>query len=231
MLLEVMTGMQRQHRRLHWTPSPMVVATGRDEDVGMSLHRFTRREVGAVIRVLVVDDHPTMRAGLHVCLRGEPGLVPVGAADSADTAMAAARSLRPDVVLLDLHLPGGGGLHVTRLLKAEPRPPRVLIFTAFADDALLVPALIAGADGVLGKEAGSEILIETIRKVHAEGCVLAPPNLRQLHAAMASLEAEEHSIVAMLLAGVSVPEIAATLRVDPDVLDERLGHMLFRLQP
>ena len=183
-----------------------------------------------MIRVLVVDDHPTMRAGLRVCLRGEPGLVPVGAADSADTAVAAAQSLRADVVLLDLHLPGGGGLVVTRRLKAGSRPPRVLIFTAFADDALLVPALIAGADGLLGKEAGSEILFEAIRRIHAEGCRLPPPTLRQVHAAMASLEAEERSIAAMLLAGVSERDIAATLRVDPDALEERLQRMLVRLQ-
>ncbi len=183
-----------------------------------------------MIRVLVVDDHPTMRAGLRVCLRGEPGLVPVGVADSVDTAVAAARSSRADVVLLDLHLPDGNGLHATRRLKAQPRPPRVLIFTAFADEALLVPALIAGADGILGKEAGSDILFEAIRKVHAEGCALPPPNLRQLHAAMASLQADEHAIVAMLLAGVSEPDIAATLRVDPETLEERLDHMLIRLQ-
>lgn len=191
---------------------------------------FMRRKVGAVIRVLVVDDHPTMRAGLRVCLRGEPGLVPVGAADSAETAMAAARSLQPDVVLLDLQLPGGGGLHVTRRLKAEPRPPRVLIFTAFADDSLLIPALIAGADGLLGKEVTSPVLFDAIRRVHAEGCVVPAPSLRQLHAAMASLQTEEHSIVAMLLGGVSRPEIAATLRMDADALEDRLEDMLYRLQ-
>lgn len=183
-----------------------------------------------MIRVLVVDDHPTIRVGLQLCLRREPGLVPVGAADSADTALGAARALGADVVLLDLHLPGGSGLHVTRRLKAEKEPPRVLLFTAFADDALLVPALIAGADGILGKEAGARSLSSAIRRVHAEGRVLPPPNIHQVHAAMACLEADERSIAAMLLAGVSEPDIAATLRVDSDELETRLDHIFARLQ-
>lgn len=183
-----------------------------------------------MIRVLVVDDHPTMRAGLRVCLRGEPGLVPVGAVDSGDTAITAASSSRPDVVLLDLHLPGGGGFHVARRLKAQPDAPRVLLFTAFADDTLLVPALLAGVDGWLSKEAGSETLFKEIRRIHAHGCVLPAPNMHQLHAAMASLEAEEQSIAAMLLAGVTETDIAATLRVDQDELEARLEQMFERLQ-
>lgn len=183
-----------------------------------------------MIRVLVVDDHPTMRAGLRVCLRGEPGLVPVGAAESADTAIAATRSLRPDVVLLDLHLPGGGGLHVTRRLKAGLDAPRVLLFTAFANDALLVPALIAGVDGLLGKEVGSETLFGAIRRIYAEGCVLPPPNIHELHTAMACLEPEEQPIAAMLLAGVSEVDIAATLRLDPDELEARLDQLFAHLQ-
>ena len=183
-----------------------------------------------MIRVLVVDDHPTMRAGLRVCLRGEPGLVAVGVADSADTAITAAKALEADVVVLDLHLPGGGGLFATRRLKAGPQPPRVLLFTAFAEDALLVPALIAGADALLSKEAGSETLFAAIRRVHAEGCVLPAPNMHQVHAAMESLGAEEQAIAAMLLAGVPRSDIAATLNVDQEVLEERLDDMFVRLQ-
>ncbi len=183
-----------------------------------------------MIRVLVVDDHPTIRAGLRLCLRREPGLLPVGAADSADTAMAAARALGADVVLLDLHLPDRSGLHVARRLKADEEPPRVLLFTAFADDSLLVPALIAGVDGILGKEAGGDSLSSAIRRIHAEGRVLPPPNMHQIHAAMACLEADERSIAAMLLAGVSEPDIATTLRVPSDEFERRLDQILTRLQ-
>lgn len=183
-----------------------------------------------MIRVLIVDDHPTMRTGLRVCLRGEPGLVPVGVADSVTTAVANTRSHRPDVVVLDLHLPGGGGLLAAHRLKLLPRPPRVLVFTAFADDALLVPALIAGADGILTKEAGSDALFEAIRRVHADGRTLPLPNPRHVDATMRLLEEQDRPIATMLLAGVAVTDVAATLRVDLDGLDEHLAKMFGRLQ-
>jgi DNA-binding NarL/FixJ family response regulator len=183
-----------------------------------------------VIRVLVADDHPAMRAGLRVCLRGEPGLVPVGAADSADSAVRTARSVRADVVVLDLHLPGEGGLHAACRLKAGPQPPRVLLFTAFAHDALLVPARIAGVDGVLGKEAGGDALFDAIRRVHANGCSLPAPDVEQVRATMASLEEDEQPIAAMLLAGIASSDIAATLRLDPVDLDALLQRMFTRLQ-
>lgn len=183
-----------------------------------------------MIRVLVVDDHPTMRTGLRVCLRGEPGLVPVGVADSVTTAVTNARSHGPDVVVLDLHLPGGGGLLAAHRLKLEPRPPRVLLFTAFADDALLVPALIAGADGILGKEAGSDALFEAIRRIHADGRTLPSPDAARVAATMALLEEDDRPIAMMLLSGVAPTDVAATLRVDLDGLDEHLANMFDRLQ-
>ena len=202
----------------------------RDEDVANVVLTHTPGKVRAVIRVLVVDDHPTIRAGVRVSLRGEPGLLAVGTAESVDTAVTAARSVSADVVLLDVHLPGGGGLLAARLLKGLPKPPRVLLFTAFADDALLVPALIAGADGILGKEAGGEALFEAIRRVHSHGRVLRQPSVEEIHAVMRRLEVDDQPIAAMLLDGASLPEVAATLRLDMPEAETRVGDMLAALQ-
>ena len=206
----------------------MLVA--RDEDVSNVAVTHTPGGVRAVIRVLVVDDHPTIRAGVRVSLRGEPGLLAVGTADSVDAAVTAARSVSADVVLLDVHLPGGGGLHAARLLKGLPKPPRVLLFTAFADESLLVPALIAGADGILGKEAGGEALFEAIRRVHSHGRVLRQPSVQEIHAVMGRLDVDDQPIAAMLLDGASLAEVAATLRADVADIETRVAHLLAALQ-
>ncbi len=81
-------------------------------------------------------------------------MIPVDTVENGDAAVEAAASLRADLVLLDLDVPGGG-LSIARRLKAQPQPPKVLLLTAFADESLLVPALIAGADGVLGSYKGT----------------------------------------------------------------------------
>ena len=201
-----------------------------DEDVSNVAVTPTPGSVRVVIRVLVVDDHPTIRAGVRVSLRGEPGLLAVGTADSVDTAVTAARSMSADVVLLDVHLPGGGGLYAARRLKGLPKPPGVLLFTAFADDSLLVPALIAGADGILGKEAGGEALFEAIRRVHGHGRVLRQPSVQEIHAVMGRLDVDDQPIAAMLLDGASLPEVAATLRLDVAKAETRVADMLAALQ-
>lgn len=182
-----------------------------------------------MIRVLVVDDHPVMRAGLRACLRSEPGLIPVGTVENGDTAVDAADSLRADLVLLDLHVPGGG-LRISRRLKALPQPPKVLLYTAFADEGLLVPARIAGADGVLSKESGQDALFETIRRIHADGCVMPAPAPDQVRATMRTLDVDEQPIAAMLLAGFSPADVAGTLRRDVSDLETQLEDMLGRLQ-
>jgi DNA-binding NarL/FixJ family response regulator len=178
-----------------------------------------------MIRVLLVDDHPTVRAGLRAVLRAEPGLVPVGAADSVATALTAWRRTAANVVLLDVQMPGGSGLHAARRLKAEADPPRIVLFSAFAGDALLLAGRIAGADAVLGKEHGGHALCETVRRVHTHGRVLPRPPARFVEAGLARLEAEDRALAAMLLADMAPPEVAEVLRID----DRELGHRVERL--
>jgi DNA-binding NarL/FixJ family response regulator len=183
-----------------------------------------------MIRIMLVDDHPAIRAGLRALLRGEPGLVPVAAAESADDALVAFRRDRPQVVVLDVHMPGGSGLLAARRLKAEPDPPRIVLFSAFADDELLVPARIAGADAMLGKETGGEALFDTIRQVHAHGRVLPRPAGAVVEAGLARLDAEDESLAAMLLADLSEAEVAELSGIAPAELAHRVERVLGRLQ-
>jgi DNA-binding NarL/FixJ family response regulator len=128
-----------------------------------------------VIRVLIVDDHPVVRAGLAGMLAEEPDLDVVGEADGGERAVELAASLRPDVVLMDLRMPGGpDGVEVTgRLLSQHPNI-KVLILTTYDTDRDIVRAVAAGATGYLLKDASRQVLIDAIRAAARGETVLTP---------------------------------------------------------
>ena len=113
-----------------------------------------------MIRVLLVDDHPAMRTGLAAVLAAEPGMVVLGAAASAEELSPALNRTKPDVVLLDYHLPSSDGLVLCRMLKRAVPAPGVLLYSAYADASLAIPAILAGADGLLNKAAPAKELYD-----------------------------------------------------------------------
>jgi DNA-binding NarL/FixJ family response regulator len=183
-----------------------------------------------VIRVLLVDDHPAMRAGLSAVLRSEPGIVPLGAASSADDLPAALARTRPDVIVLDYHLPGTDGLVLCRQLKRTIPPPAVLLYSAYADASLVVPALLAGADGLLHKGAPAPELFDAIRAVGRGDRILPPVGREQLEAATDSLDPEDLPILGMTLDDTPPADIAQTLRLAPAELAARIDAMVARLR-
>jgi DNA-binding NarL/FixJ family response regulator len=116
-----------------------------------------------MIRVLVVDDHPVLRAGLEAVLRAEPGFVCVGTASDGHELLAGLRRTRPDVVLLDWRLGDEDGLILCRSLRAEPAPPEVVLYTATADGNLATQASAAGAYAVVEKSANLDQLFDALR--------------------------------------------------------------------
>jgi DNA-binding NarL/FixJ family response regulator len=116
-----------------------------------------------MIRVLVVDDHPVLRAGLEAVLRSEPGFVCVGTAGDGHELVAMLRRTGPDVVLLDWRLGDEDGVTLCRTLRAEPAPPEVVLYTANADSDLLVAAEAAGAHAVVEKGANIDELFDALR--------------------------------------------------------------------
>ena len=125
-----------------------------------------------MIRVVIVDDHPAVRLGLQTALAAEPGLVPVGTASRAAELAPRLYRVDPDVVLLDYQLPDDDGLTVCRQVTSAEPSPRVIIYSAFADASLTVPAIVAGADGLVHKGVRPQELLEAIRAVAAGGVVL-----------------------------------------------------------
>lgn len=183
-----------------------------------------------MIRILIVDDHPAMRAGLNGVLTAEPGLVPLGVASSADELVPMLHRTRPDVVLLDYHLPDADGLVLCRQIKREIPAPAVLIYSAYADAQLAIPAILAGADGLLHKSAPAPELYNAIRTV-ARGDRVMPPVTGELAGALAErLEPEDLPILGLALDGSSLTEIALTLRMEPADLATRVDRMLDRLR-
>jgi DNA-binding NarL/FixJ family response regulator len=183
-----------------------------------------------VIRILIVDDHPAMRAGLTAVLQAEPGMAPLGVAESAESLPAAMNRTRPDVVLLDYHLPTEGGLLLCRRLKRTVPAPAVLLYSAYADAQFAIPALLAGADGVLHKSAPASELYDAIRRVARGERVLPPVTRPLLDAATTAIDAEDLPILGMVLDGTSLGDIAATLRDAPAEVSRRIDRMLEQLR-
>lgn len=183
-----------------------------------------------MIRILIVDDHPAMRAGLTAVLRAEPGLVPLDVAASESDLWPALKRTRPDVVVLDYHLPGDDGLVVCRRIKREVPPPSVLLYSAYADASLTIPALLAGVDGLISKSAPANELYDSIRRVARGERVLPPISRELLDAAGARLEPEELPILGMTLEDTSVADMAAALGLEPAEVTRRIDRMIRRLK-
>jgi len=128
------------------------------------------------IRVLIVDDHPVVRQGVRSLLLNHPDIEVIGEAESAATLFASLNGNLPDVILLDVRMPGQNGIEITQRLKKERASIKVIILTTYEDDEVLFGALRAGADGYLLKSASPEVLAASIRSV-ANGERLMSPAL------------------------------------------------------
>ena len=181
--------------------------------------------VSDMTRIVVIDPQPAIRAGLAAMLRTEPGLVPVGAAEGAKDGIELVERQRPDVVLLD-----GDDLPLCRRLRALEHPPRVVLYAAGEDHALPVTARVAGADGLVHKEAPTEVLFEALRLVGRGGSALPALDRRQLDLAAHRVEPEDLALLAMLMDRTAPEDVAATLRMDRRKLAKRIERVLGRLR-
>jgi DNA-binding NarL/FixJ family response regulator len=185
-----------------------------------------------VIRVLVVDDHPLFRAGLSGLLATMPDVEVVAEAVDGDEAVARAVELRPDVVLMDLNLPGTPGLEATRRIVAAAPECGVLVLTMVADEASVVAALRVGARGYVLKEAGQDEVLAGIRTVASGGAVFGPgvaARLLQGSAPGSALTPRESEVFALLAQGLDNPAIARELGVSLKTVQNHVSAVLAKL--
>lgn len=183
-----------------------------------------------MIRILVVDDHPALQAGLWTVLRGEPGLVPVGTVSHPREALNETARTDPDVVLVDYQLPDEDGLMLCRRLKQLPEAPRVLIYSAYASPTLALPAIVAGADGTINKAAPADELLNAIRAVARGDKVLPATPQELLQSSSAKLDPEDLPILGMIIDDTPHAQIAETLRLTEAELAARIRAMIGRLK-
>lgn len=188
------------------------------------------------LRVLLVDDHAVVREGLRAVLEDEQDLAIVGECASGDEALRSCTALAPDVVLLDLNMPGIGPVETILGLRERLPAVRVLVFTSFGDDETLRAILDAGASGFLLKDARQEELLLAIRSVAAGQPYLAPAAQRQLMEllrrpppATDALTAREHEVLAMIAEGLSNKLIARRLDITEGTVKGYVSQILAKL--
>ena len=182
-----------------------------------------------VVRVVVVDDHPAVRLGLKAAISSEPGLACVGIAGDGGEMESVLYRSRPDVVLLDYHLPHVSGIQLCRQIKAEPFAPAVLLYSAYADLGLLLPAMVAGADGMVHKGAPAREVLAAIRSVASGESRFAPVLPEILEDAATTLHAVDRPLLQLMTERVPRDDIAARLGLSRAELDERTERILEQL--
>jgi len=175
------------------------------------------------VDLVIVDDYPAVRAALRALIEDEDDLRVAATAATAGEGLEAIADTRPAVALVDLHLPDDDGLSLCLRTRALPAPPRVIVYSAFADATLGVLAAIAGAERVLAKATPPATLLAALRGAEPE-----PLDPRALRVVGAQLAPEDLPILGMLAHRVGHAEIAATLGIGPERLLSRRAAMLPR---
>ena len=192
------------------------------------------------IRVLLADDHPILRSGLAALLALDDGVRVVGQAATGEEAVEGSRLLRPDVVVMDLGMPGIGGLEATRQIIALQLGARVLVLSSLSEEEFLIPAMVAGASGFVSKTSADVALAGAVRAV-ARGEVFLPPHaarvlletwrhVRQPEAGpLDRLSERERRVLALTAEGYSSADIGRKLFLSPKTVDTYRARLMHKL--
>lgn len=183
------------------------------------------------IRVLTVDDHPMLRDGVVARIASQPDMVVVGEASDGREAVEKFRALTPDITLMDLQMPGEGGLWAIRMIRQEFPKARIIVLTTYEGDAHALSALKAGAVGYLLKSTLRKDLLDTIRAVYAGKHHVEPKVAQEMaaHAAQESLSEREIAILRLVAVGKANKEIGRQLSLSEDTIKSHLKSAFAKL--
>ncbi|MFI8527444.1 response regulator [Promicromonospora sukumoe] len=185
------------------------------------------------IRLLIADDHPIVRDGFRGMFAAEPGFEVLGAAADGAEAVAMAKALRPDVVLMDLRMPGVGGVEAIRAIAAAGLDTRVLVLTTYGTDTDVRPAIEAGATGYLLKDAAREELVDAVRAAARGEAVLssavAARLMNHVRAPQEALSGREIEILTLVADGATNREAAKRLFISEATVKTHLLHVYAKL--
>ncbi|HEX8695834.1 MAG TPA: response regulator transcription factor [Longimicrobium sp.] len=193
------------------------------------------------IRILLVDDHAVLRAGLRALLEAEPGFLVVGEASTGEEGVMKAGQLRPHVVLMDLSMPGMGGLEAVRQISALGQDIRTLVLTMHGEEEHLLPVLEAGGSGYVNKKSADEELIEAIKTVASGDVFLYPSGAKLLLRGLKQkaepggedplerLTDREREVLAFTVEGFSSSEIGKKLFISPKTVDTYRARIMEKL--
>jgi DNA-binding NarL/FixJ family response regulator len=196
-----------------------------------------------LIEILIADDQPLVRAGLRAILETQEDMHVVGEAADGSEAIELSQRFSPDVVLMDIRMPGQDGIEASRRLSTEPNAPRILILTTFDLDDYVYEAMKAGASGFLLKDAPREQLIGAVRMIHAGDALLAPTITRRFieefvrrphpgaagQTEISNLSSRESEVLKLVARGLSNSEIASQLFLSDATVKSHLAHILTKL--
>ncbi len=189
-------------------------------------------------RVLIVDDYVVVRKGIQAVLSAEPSISVVGEAEDGEEAIAKAKSLRPDVILMDLVMPGGGGSVAIAEIKRRFPAIKIIVLTSFEDDAKIDAAMEAGADGYLLKDVGRHALMQAIRTVQQGDLPLAPRVARHLVQSAAKshdtprykpLTKREREVLRLVAKGLGNRAVAEALNIGEGTVKAHMANILHKL--
>ena len=187
-----------------------------------------------MIKLLIVDDHPVVRDGLRGMFAGDPRFEVLGEAGNGHEALAVARAVQPDVVLMDLRMPGMDGVTTIRTLKEQGFTARVLVLTTYDTDSDVLPAIRAGATGYLLKDTPREELFRAVSAAHRGESVLSPSVAGRLlgelrEPAQETLSQRELEVLTLISRGSSNRETAAKLFISEATVKTHLLHLYAKL--
>ena len=188
--------------------------------------------MGKTIRILVVDDHPTIRRGLAATLDPEPDMEVVGAAATSLEAIQMWRQLQPDITLMDLALKGeDSGVDAIRAIRKEAPAAKIIVYSVLTGDEDVYQALQSGAATFLTKDTSDEELVETIRDVYAGGRPIPPDIARKLadRLTQSSLTPREIEVLTLVARGYRNKEIGNALTISEETVQGHMKHILAKL--